>query len=370
MLNQLKSAYVHVPFCKKICSYCDFCKNFYNEKLVDDYLLALNDEINSSYQGETLETLYVGGGTPSCLPLKTLSKLFKVLRIFNLQDDYEFTFECNYEDITESLLKLLVSNRVNRISIGVQSFNNKYEKLLERNINKDLMLGKVKLAKKYFNNINVDIMYALPGQTISDLESDVNMFLSLNVSHISTYCLMIEPHTKLGIKNVSLLADDYQSKMYDLIVEKLKNNGFKHYEISNFAKEGHASKHNLVYWNNEEYYGFGAGASGFVRKVRYDNTKSVVNYVNGMRKINVENVTKKQMMLDEVMLGFRKISGINKDDFFNKYGVSLEDVFDVKPLLKIGLLTKHENNVMIPESKLFVSNEIILQTLNNYRLNK
>ncbi len=366
----IKSCYVHVPFCKKICSYCDFCKNFYNSKIVSKYLEELSNEIKGNYDGEVLKTLYVGGGTPSCLSSFELNKLFSALKMLKLEKDYEFTFECNYEDITESLLKLLKVSRVNRISIGVQSFNKKYEKLLERPLSKEDITSKVSLAKRYFRNVNVDLMYGFPEQSIKYLYKDVLEFLKLDVSHISTYALMIEPNTKLGVRKVLPLSDDKQAKMYEVIVKTLKEHGYKHYEVSNFAKDGFYSLHNLTYWNNEEYYGFGAGASGFVNKLRYDNTKSVVNYIKGSKTVSEEMVNKTQMMTDEVMLGLRKVAGINKRQFFKKYEISFEEAFNVNDLINMGLLLSNDKFVWIPEDKLFISNEVILRVLDNYRLNK
>ncbi len=368
--NKIKSCYVHIPFCKRICSYCDFCKNFYDEKIVSDYLNALEEEINNNYKGDVLNTLYIGGGTPSSLSNNNLNKLFKMLEKIKLSKDNEFTFECNYDDITEELLVLLKNNRVNRLSIGVQTFNEKYEKILNRKINKEEMIKSINLAKKYFNNINIDLMYALPKESINDLEEDLKAFISLDVKHISTYALIVEEHTKMGLSNLKEVDEDTQSDMYYMIVKYLKNNGYKHYELSNFSKEGYESKHNLTYWKNEEYYGFGAGASGFVNGIRYDNTKSVFNYINGKTRIYEEKVSIEQMLKDEVMLNLRMKNGINKEDFKNKYNISFDKAFNYKDLILKGYLFEIDNNIYIPEDKLFVSNEIILMLLDSYTLNK
>ncbi len=362
----IKACYVHVPFCKNICSYCDFCKNYYNEKIVDDYLDVLEKEVKNNYKNEVLNTLYVGGGTPSALSCKALNKLFKVLSVFKLNDDYEFTFECNYQDINEDLLKLLKENRINRLSVGIQTFNNKYMNVLNRNIDKEKMMANVKLVKKYFDNINLDLMYALPGETLESLVKDIELFVSLNVEHISTYALIIEDHTRLKMLNVNDIDDDLQAKMYYKIIEILKGHGYEHYEISNFCKIGYESKHNLTYWNNDEYYGFGAGASGFVNGVRYDNTKSIFNYLNERFKVEEELVNEECLIKDEVMLGLRKIKGISKESFKFKYHKQFERVFDYKELLKLGLLKEFNDMVFIPESKLFVSNEIIIKLLDTY----
>src|SRR5574344_576493 len=165
----ITSAYIHIPFCDNICSYCDFCKLFYNEELVNSYLNSLDNEIKSVYNNESLKTIYIGGGTPSSLSIEKLKKLFNILSQFKINKKYEYTFECNIENITEEKLKLLKENKVNRLSIGVQSFNQNNLDILERKYNKKDILNKLNLAKKYFNNINIDLIYAVPNQTLNDL---------------------------------------------------------------------------------------------------------------------------------------------------------------------------------------------------------
>lgn len=365
----VKSAYIHIPFCKNICTYCDFCKNFYNENIVNNYLGSLEKEIETSYKEEILDTLYIGGGTPSSLSSSNLNKLFNIIKKFKLSKTYEFTFECNYDDITEELLILLKQNRINRLSIGIQTFNDKYQDILNRKINKKEMIDTINLSKKYFDNINIDLMYALPKESIKDLENDSNIFIDLDIKHISTYALIIEEHTKLGLSDIKEIDEDTQNDMYYRIIDKLKDNGYNHYELSNFSKEGFSSKHNLTYWNNEQYYGFGAGASGFIKGVRYDNTKSIMNYINGKRLVYEEVIEKQQMIKDEIMLGFRKTNGINKKDFKDKYKMELKDVFNINEMIKDGLLKETPLNVFISPEYLFVSNEIILKVISNCNLN-
>ena len=365
----IKSAYIHIPFCTKICSYCDFCKNYYDEKIVSNYLDALEKEIKDNYKKEVLDTLYIGGGTPSSLSINNLNKLFKIISVFKLSKTYEFTFECNYEDINEKLLYILKNNRVNRLSIGIQTFNEKYKNFLNRNIDKNKMIDNIKLSKKYFNNINLDLIYGYNNETIKDLKKDIKLFLKQDVNHISTYCLIIENNTFLKINKTKELDDDIQYKMYYLIVNKLKKRGYNHYEISNFSKNNYQSKHNLTYWNNERYYGFGAGASGFIDDIRYDNTKSIYNYINNKRRVSEEMLSKEKLIKDEIMLNLRKISGINFIDFYNKYNIDFDKVFNYKELINNKLLIKNGNNLYINGDKLFISNEIIIKLLDSYILN-
>lgn len=365
----IKSCYVHIPFCRKICSYCDFCKNYYDGYIVNKYLNNLEKEINANYKNDVLDTLYVGGGTPSSLSYQDLNKLISILNKLKLSNNYEYTFECNYEDISEKLLITLKNNKVNRISIGLQTFNEKYSKILNRNIDKKIMIEKINLVKKYFSNINIDLMYALPYESIDELKSDLKIISNLDVPHISSYALIIEDHTKLKIHNVKEIEDDVQNKMYYLIVNYLKDNGYNHYELSNFSKEGYESKHNLTYWNNNYYYGFGAGASGFIDKKRYDNTKSVFKYNKGITKVYEEVINKERDFKDEIMLGLRKINGIDTLAFKEKYGLAVNKVFDISYLIDNEFLLLEDNHLFIPEKYLFVSNEIILKLLDTYTLN-
>ncbi len=364
----IKSCYVHIPFCKKICSYCDFCKNYYNEKTASNYLDALSREIKKNYKNDLLNTLYIGGGTPSSLSFENLKKLFKILKIFRLNKDYEFTFEVNYEDITEDLLLFLKENKVNRLSIGIQTFNKKYKNILNRSINNKDMINSIKLAKKHFDNVNVDLMYALTGESIEDLKKDLNKIIKLQVNHVSTYALIIEEHTNLSIKKVKEVSDDVQNNMYYTIKKKLEKKGYNQYELSNYSKKGYESRHNITYWKNNWYYGFGAGASGFISNKRYDNTKSVNNYIKGKTVSYEELLDKLKLMKDEVMLNLRLTSGINKAEFYNKYKVKLEDAFLYKPLVAKGFLCENDENLYIPNDKLFVSNMIIIDMLDTYKL--
>ena len=358
----VKSVYIHIPFCSNICSYCDFCKMYYDEEKVDRYLIALEEEIKKNYKMELIDTLYIGGGTPSCLNIKQLNKLLNILKIFKLNKEYEFTFECNIENIDEEKAKLLYQNNVNRISIGIQTFNNSLLSNLGRNHRKEDVINKINLLKKVgFNNINVDLMYALPNETLDDLKNDIDAFLNLDINHISTYSLILEPNTIFGINNVKGVDEEKDLEMYNYICSTLSNNGFKHYELSNFAKVGFESKHNLTYWNNKEYYGFGLGASGYIDSIRYTNTRSFKHYINNVN-LHVEEhlLSRKEKMENEMILGLRKIDGVNKDDFKHKYNQNIEDVFDIKSLIENKLLIDNGTNIYINPKYLYIQNSILI----------
>jgi len=355
----MKSLYIHIPFCNKICSYCDFCKIYYSKDLVDKYLLSLQDEIKSNYKGETLKTIYVGGGTPSSLSPNQLNKLFYITSPLKLENTYEFTIEFNIEDITKEKLEIVKKNGVNRISIGIQTINDKFFSLLDRNNNIEDIIDKIKLCKKYFSNINIDLIYGFNNQTISDLDLDLDFLLKLDVSHISIYSLILEEHTKLFVNNYQVLNEDIESQMYYHIIKRLKRAGYFHYEISNFSKKGFASKHNLNYWNNEKYYGFGMGASGYIDNVRYTNTRSINNYLKGSAVFEKELIDKQNNMEYEMICGLRKIEGVSKNKFYDKFDCHIKEVFDLDDLFKKRLLEENEEFIFIPEDKLYVSNSIL-----------
>lgn len=356
----MKSLYIHIPFCKSICSYCDFAKMFYNENLALSYLDELSNEVNNNYKQDMLETIYIGGGTPSILNKKELNKLFSITNKLNIEPNYEFTIEANIADINEEFLSLCKSNKVNRLSIGIETINDKFYKFLNRENNIEDIKNKIILAKKYFSNINIDLMYAFPNETMEDLKCDLDFFKSLDVEHISIYSLIIEENTKLYIDGIKPISEELDREMYYYIIDYLENIGYKHYEISNFSKEGLESRHNLNYWNNLNYYGFGLGASGYIENTRYTNTRGINSYLKGNYKIYEEKLDKNKMMEEELICGLRKMKGINEKTFEEKFGIDIRDVFNIDDLINKGLLIEEDNYIYIPKDKLYVSNNILL----------
>lgn len=349
------SIYIHIPFCTNICSYCDFCKILKNKQWIDKYLIALEKEIKENYKKEKVNTIYIGGGTPSILSLKQLEKLFNILKIFNIDKDAEITFETNTEDLSIEKINLLKQN-VNRLSIGVQTFDKETLKTLNRKLDID----NLKLALKNFKNVNIDLMYGFQNQSIENLKKDLEKIIKLNPTHISTYTLIIEPHTKLYIDRYKPLNDDKERQMYDLIRKTLKENKYEQYELSNFSKKGYESRHNLTYWNNENYYGFGLGASGYVDNIRYENTRNLNKYLKGNFILNKHTLTIKEKIEDEFIVGLRKTKGINKDKFYKKYQKNIKEIEIVNKMLKEKLLLEDETNIFINPKYLYTSNEILL----------
>ncbi|MBE6154148.1 MAG: radical SAM family heme chaperone HemW [Firmicutes bacterium] len=363
-MQKIKSVYIHIPFCNSICSYCDFCKVVYNHDWVMPYIKKLSQEIENCYLGEEIETLYIGGGTPSCLSFVELEELFKVINKFNLSQNVEFTFECNICDLEEDKLKLLFKNNVNRLSVGIESFNSEKLKFMNRECDFKDVKKKIALARTIgFNNINLDLMYAIPKETNKVLKKDLKKILKLKPEHVSTYSLIIEQNTLVGLNKVKPIEEERDSKMYDIICKKLKSKGYIHYEISNFAKKGYESKHNLTYWNNEEYYGFGCGASGYVEAIRYENTKSLTEYLKGNYVSSRALMNKVDNMENELILGFRKLEGINLEHFYDKFEENLQNIFPIKPLVKSGDLIYKNGYIFVNPKKLYIMNEILIKLI-------
>ncbi|HOZ53952.1 MAG TPA: radical SAM family heme chaperone HemW [Bacilli bacterium] len=365
MKTNIDAVYIHIPFCNKICNYCDFSKLYYNSTYVNKYLIALSKEIDKYYKYEKINTIYIGGGTPSCLSIIELKKLFKIVNKIHLYKDYEYTFECNLEDITEDKLKLLYKNKVNRLSIGVQSLNKNILKKLGRSLySKRYLKQKIKLAKSIgFKNINIDLMFGI--NNCNSILKDIKYITKLNINHISVYSLIIEPHTKFYNNNESNIDQDIESKLYAKIVELLNNNNYIQYEISNFCKKGYECKHNIKYWNNDKYYGFGLSSHGYIYNYRYENTKSITSYIDGKYRLSKTIINKKIDIENYIMLNLRKIEGININEFNKKYNIDFEKKYNIEYLLKNKYLIKEKDNVKINKKYLYISNKILADILYN-----
>ena len=360
----IKNCYIHIPFCKKICSYCDFCKIYYKEELVDKYLDVLEQEIDSIYKNEELETIYIGGGTPSCLNIRQLERLFIILGKLNKTKNIEYTIEGNFSSTTKEKLLLYKKYGINRLSLGIESINKNNLDFLERDNRKEDIIEKIKVMKSLgFNNINVDLIYAIPNETLDILKEDIEFILSLDIEHISTYSLIIEKNTKLYINKIKNIPEDLDYSMYTLIINKLKENNYIHYEISNFAKKGYESRHNNCYWKNKEYYGFGLGASSYINDERITNTRSISNYLNNKYILEKEYLSKNDIEEYEVILGLRLLKGISLKDYKEKFNIELIEKYDYRELVEEKLLVLKDNYLFIPEDKIYISNEIIVRLL-------
>ena len=315
----VKSVYIHIPFCKSKCKYCSFISYTELDK-IEEYINCLSKEISDVYKGEKLDTLYFGGGTPSLVPTGLLNKIIK---IFNFTENPEITIEINPDDVEESYLKTLFNLGFNRMSIGSQTFDDNILKLIgRRHESKDIIEAVILAKKAGFKNISVDLIYGLPTQTIRGVKNDLEKFVELGIQHVSTYGLKIEEESFWGKNPPAIPDDDMQADMYIEINNFLEKRGFYRYEISNFALKGFESRHNLNYWNNNEYYGFGASAHGYLEGVRYSNECDLDKYLlNPIHPVTFNRLTAQEKLEEEIFLGFRKTSGINIKEIQNKFGI-------------------------------------------------
>ncbi|UOQ93791.1 radical SAM family heme chaperone HemW [Halobacillus shinanisalinarum] len=374
----ISSAYIHIPFCQQICHYCDFTKFFYNERLADEYLDALYQEIHTYIPQEKAEvkTIFVGGGTPTVVTHKQLEKLLTMIdEHFNVPTCEEYTFEANPGDLDMEKVKLLKSYGVNRISLGVQVFDDEIlEKIGRVHRVKDVYTNIDRLMQVGLTNISIDLMYALPGQTVEGFEKTVDEALQFNLPHYSSYSLQIEPKTVFyqRYKKGTLVKppEDDEAEMYELLQRKLTAHGVDQYEISNFAKPGFESRHNLTYWNNDYYYGIGAGSHGYMPGKRTINIRPLPAYVkqameNGKPILHEEPVGLKEQMEEEMFLGLRKANGVSLVKFEQKYGRTLHEVFNgaVPNLKQRELLTEVGGNVRLTERGKLLGNEVFQEFL-------
>ena len=358
----VSNCYIHIPFCKNICSYCDFCKLFYNTGYVSCYLDSLEEEINTYYRGEKLDTIYIGGGSPSCLSLEEMERLFSILSVLKKTADCEVTIEVNFDSITEEKINLFKKYGVNRISFGLETTHSWILEKMNRTLDIEYVKYIISYCKKIgITNINVDLMYAFLGETLNEVEEDIDFILSLDVTHISTYSLILEEHTKLYLEQEKAISDDLDAKMYEVICSRLSS--YTHYEISNFSKESYYSKHNLCYWKNNEYYGFGLGASGYLDDIRYKNTRSITHYLQKKYRYEEEDISYYDKIEYEVMLNLRTKWGISKTKFVSNYGKKFSDVYNYSKLVLDGFLIETQEFLFIPEKYWYLSNEIIVRLL-------
>ncbi len=352
-----KNAYIHIPFCKQKCKYCSFI-SYTDLEGKDIYLDTLKKEIHHFYQNELLETLYIGGGTPSLLSILELEKL---INLFSFDQNSEITIELNPETLTLEYFIGLKSLGFNRISLGCQTFDDKILKLIGRKHSSNQVINAVEFAHEAgFDNISLDFIYGLPEQTIKDFEKDLKTALSLNIQHISLYGLKIDEGC-FFYKNPpsSLPNEDLQADMYLKAIDILNN--FNHYEISNF---GIPSKHNLNYWNNGNYYGFGAAAHGYIDNIRYSNYENLKKYIENPFKHSHENtLTIQDQLEEEIFLGFRKIDGINIHLINQKFNVDFEKNYSNIIYKYKDFFIKTINGYAFNTKGILISNSILSEFL-------
>lgn len=360
----INCVYIHIPFCEKKCNYCSFC-SFSLIKKKKDYIESLIKEVKFLYKNEKLKTLYFGGGTPSLLEIEDTEK---IMQCFNTSPNTEITIEINPHNISLEKLKNYKKLGINRLSVGVQSFNEELLKIIGRTHTKKEIYDTLENIKHIgFENYSIDLMYGLPNQTIEDWENTLDEAIKTNAKHISLYGLKIEDGTyfkKFPPKN--LPDEEMQAQMYELAIEKLKKH-FIHYEFSNFAKEEkYFSKHNINYWSCENYYGFGLSSSGYIDNKRYTNTFNFSDYIKNPTHKNYEILTAQEQIEEEIFLGLRLLSGINFEHINKKHNIDTEKIFkhEFKKYIDIGLMEKTSLGVKLNTKGILLSNEILCDFIN------
>jgi oxygen-independent coproporphyrinogen-3 oxidase len=367
--------YLHFPFCKSKCPYCDF--NSYQlkeENQISSYISAFYQEITTyskKLKKNKVKTIYLGGGTPTILSGVQIYNILEFCKSkFTIDKDAEITIEANPGTLDGKKLKLLIESGINRLSLGAQSFNNLFLKKLGRIHNTQDIIDSYYLARKEgFNNINIDIMFALPDQTTEDLQITLKKAISLKPDHLSLYNLTIKPGTEYYKKykkgKLKLPNEDEEFDMYNWAIKFLEESGFEHYEISNFARPYKRSMHNLIYWQNKPYLGIGAGAYSFIRGYRYMNFKDPARYVKEVMddKLPIDNGEKlslRKRMIETIILGLRTKDGVGYIKFKARFGVNLNDIFSEQVIksVNLGLLQKDDYRIKLTKKGIFLANTV------------
>ncbi|EPD1732062.1 radical SAM family heme chaperone HemW [Enterococcus hirae] len=372
--EQKVSAYIHIPFCEHICYYCDFNKVFLEGQPVDEYVEMLLKEMEitlKQHPVKELETLYVGGGTPTSLTAVQLDRLLAGAReILPFKEGKEFTVEANPGDLTKEKLQVMKNYGVNRLSMGVQTFDNRLLKKIGRKLTAEDVYQTMRfLEEENFTNVSIDLIYALPGQTLEGYRETLNQALALDLPHYSLYSLILENKTMfmnwVRQGRLELPDQETETRMFEETIQAMEKKGRYQYEISNFGLEGHESKHNLMYWNNDHYFGFGAGASGYLGNKRYRNKGPIQHYLRPLRAgelpvLETEVLLRENQIEEEMFLGLRKKIGISKQHFYERYQQTIESLYSkvLTDLEKEGLLVNESDRIYLTPKGTFLGNEV------------
>ena len=380
--NNIVELYIHIPFCVKKCAYCDFLSAPADDETIEQYVRALIREVEAykDVEKRTVSTVFIGGGTPSVLSCGQVERIFSALRsVFRIDTDAEITIEVNPGTVTEEKMQTYMRCGINRISIGLQSTDNQELQLLGRIHTYEEFAANFALARRCgFDNINVDLISAIPGQSVESWERSLRDIITLSPEHISAYSLIVEPDTPFwklygegGVKEKELPSEEKERQMYHLTEEILMGAGYQRYEISNYAKEGKECRHNLGYWERTPYLGLGLGAATLEQTdIRYRNTTDMNNYLEHSSKLNeihidYEHLRKKERMEEFVFLGLRKIEGISLLDFETCFGSSLYEHYEegIRRMQRQGFVEETEGRLRLTREGLDVSNVVFAEIL-------
>lgn len=368
--NKEVGLYIHIPFCKQKCLYCDFPSFCGKEKLMLDYAKALGEEIRSIAHRK-IGTIFIGGGTPTYLNMEGWNIIKDSIKGLDKAKDIEFSVEMNPGTVDKEKLKFLKNMGVNRLSVGLQAWQNVLLKKLGRiHEIKDFIEAYNEAREVGFNNINIDIMFGLPDQTMEDLKETLQKVVELNPEHISCYSLIIEEGTIFNKlydeEKLNVPTEDIERDMYAYCIKFLKDKGYSQYEISNFSKEGRKCKHNLIYWDLKEYIGCGSAAHSYIDGIRYRHTENVEKYIETMNngediKMDLHKNSLKEDMEEFMFMGLRKIKGISVDEFRKRFNKNIMDVYKdtINKYLENNLLIMDEGRICLSARGIEVSNSVM-----------
>ncbi len=368
----LTSLYIHIPFCKHICTYCDFHKEVATLEKKKAYLNALISEIIEVGDSiKNVKTIYIGGGTPSNYSIKDLERLFKTLSsVIETKSVIEYTIEVNPDDITIEYATLFKKYNINRVSMGVQTINPENLTYLRRTHKKSDITNAIKYLRSLgITNISIDMIFNIPNQTMKQLEEDIEFVLKQDIKHISYYSLILEEKSILyqlvKQNKVTIKDQDVEAKMYLRVIDALTKQGFNHYEISNFSKDNHQSIHNITYWTNKDYIGLGSGAHSLIGNKRFNNVSNVRRYIEGVSSNTPYKEEYERFEIeDEVMMGLRLLEGINIKQINEKYNIDLLNKYPLlKQYLTDGYLELINNKLKFTTKGLLVGNVVFMAVM-------
>ncbi|WDV05613.1 MULTISPECIES: radical SAM family heme chaperone HemW [Lysinibacillus] len=376
-----RGVYIHIPFCHQICNYCDFNKFYFKNQPVDEYIEALGKEmalVTKKYPEHfrNIETIFLGGGTPTALSPKQLDKLLTYIHAYiPMSSVKEFTSEANPDELSAAKLQVLFDGGVNRLSMGVQSFDQGLLQKIGRTHSNEHVYETIALAKQHgFHNISIDLMYGLPGQTMAQWRDSLEKAFALDLPHFSAYSLIVEPKTifynQYAKGKLHLPTEDLEADMYDVLMQEMSLHGLQQYEISNFAKPGFHSEHNKIYWDNDEYAGFGAGAHGYLAGIRYSNHGPLKKYMDAVFAeelpiVHEHEVTQAEKREEQMFLGLRKTEGVMHSIYEEKFNEPMNAQYEqvIEKLESEGLLEHDERGIRLTRKGRFVGNEVFQQFL-------
>ena len=360
------SAYLHVPFCNEICSYCDFTRCRYHAGLANSWLIQIQNDIKEKLKDVQLTTMYIGGGTPSALSARQLNELLQALAPYTAACN-EYTIEANVESFDTDKIKMCVEAGVNRVSLGVQTLQPALLQMINRHHTRAAILKVIQdIHRAGIDNISIDVMYGLPNQTMAMWKKDLeDIVVNFSIEHISLYALTIEEHSAFGRQGVQPADPELEADMYEYAIEYLTSHGFEHYEISSFAKNNQQSQHNKAYWHYDDFVGLGCGASGKQAHTRYDNTKNLHTYITKGASAKVIELSKADEMFEMVMMSLRMKEGLSLQRFKEVFHEDATIVFEhqIQKHMLLHHLCKSETHIFANEKGMEVLHDILVDFL-------